>query len=251
MRGMRSSPCTSAWGGALARPGARGVVRWRIDRFGHHQQRGGPVPLGVRRLLPGVGVQGEAGAVERRVGIVLTRLVIEDEHRLAPHVHAGVVVVAELRCRDAVAGEDDVERQLDPGRGSGKATASGAKRCVLAGATHRNHGPVTVEAQSLQVERLQIGVTVRRLQPRLRELAGDEPRCGLGPGVRLARPSSGAEVRNSRSARRRSRLTSGAAWWARDGAKAHATSTATRHRVHTRAVSCVKAMPIRAPRVRR
>ena len=62
-------------------------------------------------------MQGEPAAVERRGRIVLARLVVENQDRLAAHVHAGVVVVAELGCGDAVAGKDDVERERQAGPG--------------------------------------------------------------------------------------------------------------------------------------
>ena len=78
-------------------------------------------------------------AVERRVRIVLARLVIEHQDRLAPHVHAGVVVVAELGCGDAVAGKDDVERQLEPGRGIRKGDGQRREARFLAGAPHGKH----------------------------------------------------------------------------------------------------------------
>jgi hypothetical protein len=54
----------------------------RVDRFGDDQQRGGAVPLGRPRLRPGVRMQREPAAVERRGRIVLARLVVEDQTAL-------------------------------------------------------------------------------------------------------------------------------------------------------------------------
>ena len=89
----------------------RGTVA--VHRLGDHEHRSGAVALGIPCLRPGVGVQREPRPVEDGFRVVLLRFVIEDEHRLARHVQPGVVVVTELRRRDAVTGEDDGQREID------------------------------------------------------------------------------------------------------------------------------------------
>ena len=65
------------------------------------------MPLRVQHLEPDVRRGRISQAVEDRIGIVLLRLVIEDEDDLAARVQARVVVVMKLRSRDSEAGEHD------------------------------------------------------------------------------------------------------------------------------------------------
>ena len=151
----------------------------RVDRFGDHQQRGRPVALGRPRLGPRIRVQREPGAVKRRAGVVLARLVIEDEDRFAPYVYAGVVVVAELGRGDAVAGKNDIEGEVEPACGIGKGDGHRREARFLPCLPHGNHGSLAVQAQRQEIEGLQVRGTVGRLEPGLAQLGGEEPRGGV------------------------------------------------------------------------
>ena len=75
----------------------------RIGDDEQHSSRRGCVraaPSRERRL------RHRARAVQAAVAVALLRLVAEDEHRLAGDVDAGVVVVADVWYREAVAGKD-------------------------------------------------------------------------------------------------------------------------------------------------
>jgi hypothetical protein len=154
----------------------------RIDWLGDHEQRGGAMALRGPRLGPRVRVERESLAVERRVGVVLARLVIEDEHRLAAHVHARVVVIAELGGGDAVAGEDDVQCEVEPGGGIRKGDGDRREPGFVAGLPDRHHRSLAIQAQRQEIEGLQVRLTVGGLQTALAELVDEEPRRGIRAG---------------------------------------------------------------------
>ena len=81
----------------------------RLEHFhlvGAEDNSGRLVFLGVGHFAREPGVGRVARAVERALRIVLLRLVTQEHYELAGHVDAGVVVVAFLRGRNAVARED-------------------------------------------------------------------------------------------------------------------------------------------------
>ena len=84
--------------------GAHGAVL-EVPRILDHQQQPRAALAGLARLGRDGRARREVAAVEAAVLVAFLRLVREHQHRGAAHIDAGVVVVAEARGRDAVAGE--------------------------------------------------------------------------------------------------------------------------------------------------
>src|ERR1051325_7601854 len=82
-------------------PGVAVRIRDDDDAFGS-------VFAGVESFVAQLAVAKRLGTAERRLGIALPRLVRHDENDFAVSVDTRIVVVAQLRSRDAVAGKDEL-----------------------------------------------------------------------------------------------------------------------------------------------
>ena len=81
------------------------VRRVLAIRLADDEEADGAVPLRVQSLETDVRRGRVADAVEDRIGVVLLRLVVEDEDDLSSRVEPRVIVVVELRGGDAEPGE--------------------------------------------------------------------------------------------------------------------------------------------------
>ena len=80
--------------------------------IGHEEDADGPFLLGGQRLAElGRGLAHD-DAVERALGVILARLVVEDQDDLVSDVQALVIVMAVFGGTDAESGESDLARRF-------------------------------------------------------------------------------------------------------------------------------------------
>src|SRR5712691_345222 len=73
--------------------------------FGGEEHPDGAVLFGIQHFHQRARISRAAFAVEDRAGVVLLRLMVEDQDDLAARVERGVVVIAEFRGGNSEAGE--------------------------------------------------------------------------------------------------------------------------------------------------
>ena len=153
-------------------------IRRRL-RLVDDDRRGGALPGGLLVLVGPAPVVGHRVALEqRRVLRGEPRVIDQDQHGLAPHVHVGVVVPAVLGRHDAIADENDFTgfhlRFGHHPRRAGDHFVLVPDQTVLAVEVkgHLHGGGVGFDRD--QVDRLQVAVAEQGLQPEFAEARLDE-----------------------------------------------------------------------------
>jgi len=141
------------------------------------------VPLRVQDLEPDVRRGGVADAVEDRIGVVLLRLVVEDEDDLSSRVEPRVIVVVELRGGDAEPGEHHRGGRFRVAREEADEVLEKLVALLLAGAAQRELRLLHVGQVLDDRDRLEVRASRQRRQSGLVEFRGNELHRNLGAAL--------------------------------------------------------------------
>ncbi len=164
-------------------------------RIGRDQQRHRAMTLGDHHLGAGVRVARVALAVEDRIGVLLLRLMVEDQNDFAARVDARVIVIVKLGRGDAEAGEDHrsfeyaVVRVIAGGVGSMVALL-GAGGCEFSGRSARGPSGIRPAAPVAGTNRPR-RVSIRPCRTRRRSIEWRLPSLAPATCVLRAHPMRG------------------------------------------------------------